>query len=223
MDNNVLKTNTQMVKIKTHNLLVKHGRISDEQFKVLYFIYNTIAMNADNSGYAKIYRAVLADLTGKSERTISRITDKLAEQGLIIKHNVSDGDKLYNYYCIPRQETTQNSVIGDTKQDQFLVTGDRVKEVKNLKIERGKEVKSERTENLEEELCSEVVQEKETDADKAKEFIREELGTVQDFIQLSSTGTLLRSYVRNDCEIPGLEQYLDMAIKETVNAIKASS
>ena len=215
-----------MVKIKTHNLLVKHGCISDEQFKVLYFIYNTIAMNADDSGYAKIYRAVLADLTGKSERTISRITDKLVEQGLIIKHNVSDGSKLYNYYCIPRQETTQNSVIGDTKQDQFLVTGDRVKEVKNIKIERGKEVKTERTErdeNLEEELCKKVVQEKETDADKAKEFIREELGTVQDFTQLSSTGTLLRNYVRNDCEIPGLEQYLDMAIKETVNAIKASS
>ena len=214
-----------MVKIKTHNLLVKHGCISDEQFKVLYFIYNTIAMNADDSGYAKIYRAVLADLTGKSERTISRITDKLVEQGLIIKHNVSDGSKLYNYYCIPRQETTQNSVIGDTKQDQFLVTGDRVKEVKNLKIERGKEVKTERTErdeNLEEELCKKVVQEKETDADKAKEFIREELGTVQDFTQLSSTGTLLRNYVRNDCEIPGLEEYLNNAIQETVSAIKSS-
>lgn len=215
-----------MVKIKTHNLLVKHGCISDEQFKVLYFIYNTIAMNADDSGYAKIYRAVLADLTGKSERTISRITDKLVEQGLIIKHNVSDGSKLYNYYCIPRQETAQNSVIGDTKQNQFLVTGDRVKEVKNLKIERGKEVKTERTErdeNLEEELCKKVVQEKETDADKAMNHIREELGTVQDFTQLSSTGTLLRSYVRNDCEIPGLEEYLNNAIQETVNAIKASS
>lgn len=214
-----------MVKIKTHNLLVKHGCISDEQFKVLYFIYNTIAMNADDSGYAKIYRAVLADLTGKSERTISRITDKLVEQGLIIKHNVSDGSKLYNYYCIPRHETTQNSVIGDTKHNQFLVTGDRVKEVKNLKIERGKEVKTERTErdeNLEEELCKKVVQEKETDADKAKEFIREELEAVHDFTQLSSTGTLLRSYVRNDCEIPGLEEYLNNAIQETVNAIKSS-
>ena len=215
-----------MVKIKTHNLLAKYGCISDEQFKVLYFIYNTIAMNADDSGYAKIYRAVLADLTGKSERTISRITDKLAEQGLIIKHNVSDGNKLYNYYCIPRQETTQNSVTGDTKQDQFLVTGDRVKEGKNLKIEREKEVKTERTErdeNLEEELCKKAVQEKETDADKAMKYINEELEAVQDFTQLSSTGTLLRSYVRNDCEIPGLEEYLNNAIKETVSSIRTSN
>lgn len=75
-------------------------------------------------------------------------------------------------------------------------------------------------ENLEEEFCKKVVPEKETDADKAKEFIREELGTVQDFTQLSSTGTLLRNYVRNDCEIPGLEEYLNNAIQETVSSIK---
>lgn len=75
-------------------------------------------------------------------------------------------------------------------------------------------------ENLEEELCSEVVQEK--DADKAKEFIREELGTVQDFIQLSSTGTQLRNYVRKECCIPGLEVYLDDVIRERSNAIKSS-
>lgn len=76
---------------------------------------------------------------------------------------------------------------------------------------------------LEEKLCSDAVQEKEIDADKAMNHIKTELEAVQDFIQLSSTGTLLRNYVREDCEIPGLEQYLDMAIKETVNAIKASS
>ena len=80
-----------------------------------------------------------------------------------------------------------------------------------------------KNEKLEEKLCSDAVQEKETDADKAMNHIREELGTVQDFTQLSSTGTLLRSYVRNDCEIPGLEEYLNNAIQETVNAIKTSS
>lgn len=76
--------------------------------------------------------------------------------------------------------------------------------------------------DLEKELCSEAVQKKETDADKAKEYIKEELGTVQDFTQLSSTGTLLRNYVRNDCEIPGLEKYLNNAIQETVSAINSS-
>ena len=80
-----------------------------------------------------------------------------------------------------------------------------------------------KNEKLEEKLCSDAVQEKETDADKAMNHIRGELEAVQDFTQLSSTGTLLRSYVRNDCEIPGLEEYLNNAIQETVNAIKTSS
>ena len=61
-------------------------------------------------------------MTGKSERTISRITDKLAEQGLIIKDSVSDGSKLYNYYGIPKQ-----------KIDGNFVTDDRVKELKEHK------------------------------------------------------------------------------------------
>lgn len=78
-------------------------------------------------------------------------------------------------------------------------------------------------ENLEEELCKKVDQEKDTDADKAKEFIREELDAVQDFGDLSSTGTRLRDYVRKGCCIPGLEVYLDDVIRERSNAIKSSS
>jgi hypothetical protein len=76
---------------------------------------------------------------------------------------------------------------------------------------------------VEEKLFSENVKKKVTDVDKAKERIREELEAVQDFTQLSSTGTLLRNYVRNDCEIPGLEEYLNNAIQETVSSIKTSS
>jgi DNA-binding transcriptional ArsR family regulator len=110
-----------MQKLKTDKMLSQLGRLSDEQFKVLFFIYNSINLNSDHTNRAKIYRAVLADLTGKSERTISRITDKLAEQGLIIKDCVSDGTKLYNYYGIPKQKIEGN-----------LVTDDRVKEPKEL-------------------------------------------------------------------------------------------
>ena len=110
-----------MQKLKTDKMLSQLGRLSDEQFKVLFFIYNSINLNSDHTNRAKIYRAVLADLTGKSERTISRITDKLAEQGLIIKDCVSDGSKLYNYYGIPKQKIEGN-----------LVTDDRVKEHKEL-------------------------------------------------------------------------------------------
>lgn len=111
-----------MQKIKTDKMLSQLGHLNDEQFKVLFFIYNSINLNSDNTNRVKIYRAVLADLTGKSERTISRITDKLAEQGLIIKDSVSDGSKLYNYYGIPKQ-----------KIDGNLVTDDRVKELKEYK------------------------------------------------------------------------------------------
>lgn len=105
-----------MQKLKTDKMLSQLGRLNDEQFKVLFFIYNSINLNSDQTNRVKIYRAVLADLTGKSERTISRITDILAEKGLIIKDSVSDGTKLYNYYGIPKQKTEGN-----------LVTDDRVK------------------------------------------------------------------------------------------------
>ncbi len=110
-----------MQKLKTDKMLSQLGHLNDEQFKVLFFIYNSINLNSDHTNRAKIYRAVLADLTGKSERTISRITDKLAEQGLIIKDCVSDGTKLYNYYGIPKQKIEGN-----------LVTDVRVKEHKEL-------------------------------------------------------------------------------------------
>ena len=58
-----------MQKLKTDKMLSQLGRLNDEQFKVLFFIYNSINLNSDKTNRAKIYRAVLADLTGKSERT----------------------------------------------------------------------------------------------------------------------------------------------------------
>lgn len=126
-----------MQKIKTDKMLSQLGRIGDEQFKVLFFIYNTINLNSDHNNRAKIYRAVLADLTGKSERTITRITDQLVEKGLIVKDYVSDGTKLYNYYSIPKQLLEENLVINDNKTDANLVTDGRVKEpertLKNIK------------------------------------------------------------------------------------------
>lgn len=124
------------MKIKTDKMLAELGHLNDEQFKVLFFIYNSINMNSDSTNRVKIYRAVLADLCGKSERTISRITDILAEKGLIVKDCVSDGSKLYNYYGIPKKKTEEN-----------LVTDDRVKEHKELKvIKENKELKEKKVE-----------------------------------------------------------------------------
>lgn len=98
------------------------GHLKDEEFKVAYYILNTIGMSKDK--HPKIYRAVLADMCGKSERTISRITDRLDELGVIKKDVVSDGNKKYNYYSNPRQKTEQNYVTDDTESTQKRVTDD---------------------------------------------------------------------------------------------------
>ena len=152
-----------MQKVKTDKMLSQLGQLNDEQFKVLFFIYNTINLNSDNTNRVKIYRAVLADLTGKSERTISRITDKLAEQGLIIKDCVSDGSKLYNYYSLPVTKTEEKLDNRKPKTEEILVTDDTFKRtLKNLKEHKStkknlKELEStERTEKVKDDKIEKV-------------------------------------------------------------------
>ena len=98
------------------------GHLKDEEFKVAYYILNTIGMSKDK--HPKIYRAVLADMCDKSERTISRITDRLNELGVIKKDVVSDGKNKYNYYSNPRQKMEQNYATDDTESTQKRVTDD---------------------------------------------------------------------------------------------------
>lgn len=118
--------------------------LQDEEFKVAYYILNRLALEDTNR--VKIYRAMLADLTNKSERTISRITDKLDEKGIIKKDTVSDSKNRYNYYSI-HQNIEQSIAQNDTKlshreQETTLnsVTDDRFnkkeKKNKNIKIKR---------------------------------------------------------------------------------------
>ena len=116
----------------------------DEEFKVAYYILNRLALEDTNR--VKIYRAMLADLTNKSERTISRITDKLDEKEIIKKDTVSDSKNRYNFYSIHpniEQTITQNkSKQCHTLQETTpnLVTDDRFnknnKKEKNIKIKR---------------------------------------------------------------------------------------
>ena len=120
--------------------------LQDEEFKVAYYILNRLALEDTNR--VKIYRAMLADLTGKSERTISRITDKLDEKGIIKKDTVSDSKNRYNYYSIHpniEQQLTQNDdKLGHKKQETTpnLVTDDRFnKKEKIYNNKRNKEVK----------------------------------------------------------------------------------
>ena len=120
--------------------------LQDEEFKVAYYILNRLALEDTNR--VKIYRAMLADLTGKSERTISRITDKLDEKGVIKKDTVSDSKNRYNYYSIHpniEQLMTQNDEkLGHEEQETTpnLVTDDRFNKNKRIiKIKKEKEIK----------------------------------------------------------------------------------
>ena len=147
-----------MQKLKTDKMLSQLGRLNDEQFKVLFFIYNSINLNSDHTNRVKIYRAVLADLTGKSERTISRITDILAEKGLIIKDSVSDGTKLYNYYGIPKQKTEGNLVTDDRVKvlERTKSTKRTEKNLKEQKEEMRREFETACSEEMETEFENEV-------------------------------------------------------------------
>lgn len=120
--------------------------LQDEEFKVAYYILNRLAL--EDTKRVKIYRAMLADLTGKSERTISRITDKLDEKGIIKKDTVSDSKNRYNYYSIHpdiEQQLAQNDdKLGHEEQETTpnLVTDDRFnKKEKIYNNKRNKEVK----------------------------------------------------------------------------------
>ena len=133
------------------------GHLKDEEFKVAYYILNTIGMSSD--GHPKIYRAVLADLCDKSERTISRITDRLNELGIIKKDVVSDGKSKYNYYSNPRQETERNLDTDDTSSAQKRVTDDTFN--KSNKIYKNKKInKIQKTDNSEKLMKEERLDEK---------------------------------------------------------------
>lgn len=96
------------------------GHLKDEEFKIAYFILNTIGMN--NGKRTKIFRAVIAEWAGKSEKTISRITDKLNELGIIKKDLVSDGIKTSNYYSNVCPQTEQNLDTDGQQNDENLDT-----------------------------------------------------------------------------------------------------
>lgn len=118
--------------------------LQDEEFKVAYYILNRLAL--ENTNRVKIYRVMLADLTNKSERTISRITDKLDEKCIIKKDTVSDSKNRYNYYSIHpniEQSIAQNNTKlchEEQETTSNLVTDDRFnkkeKNNKNIKIKR---------------------------------------------------------------------------------------
>ncbi len=212
-----------MQKVKTDKMLSQLGHLNDEQFKVLFFIYNSINLNSDHTNRAKIYRGVLADLTNKSERTISRITDKLAEQGLIVKDCVSDGSKLYNYYGIPKTENKQKVNNEKPKTEEFLATDDRVKEPKSIESTKRtlKNIKEEKVPKRNDDFENVLKSTEEDENFEVIDLIDQELYNVQSFEELSAVGTKLRLVISkyNDNY---LKKRLEDDIKEAVKRIKAS-
>lgn len=153
--------------------------LQDEEFKVAYYILNRLAL--EDSKRVKIYRAMLADLTGKSERSISRITDKLDEKGIIKKDTVSDSKNRYNYYSIHpniEQQLTQNDdKLGHKEQETTpnLVTDDRFnkKEKKNKNIKNKRNIKEKK--QFEIECKNETIEETNTEEPYVDKTLEREL------------------------------------------------
>lgn len=68
------------------------------EFKVLYIIANTIALNRNNR--VKIYRELIADKLNISTKTVTRLTNSLVEKELIKKDLVYENGKSKDFYSL---------------------------------------------------------------------------------------------------------------------------
>lgn len=104
------------MKINICKILAKANDLKDEEFRVYFYILNSFNMNSNEYGEFKIKRKVLSTLTGKSERTISRLINKLEAKKLI---NVKRGTKQENVYKL---NSTIIADTGDTNNEKELET-----------------------------------------------------------------------------------------------------
>ena len=202
--------------------------LQDEEFKVAYYILNRLALEDTNR--VKIYRAMLADLTGKSERTISRITDKLDEKGIIKKDTVSDSKNRYNYYSIHpniEQSITQNDdKLGHEEQETTpnLVTDDRFnKKEKKYKNKRNIKEKEFEKSELEQAESSTVEDE---DCDWKTELIRLEsrikrASSIDELKALSLQFNIMQNKSGIPTELEELLERVQNTAKAKVWSIKA--
>lgn len=202
--------------------------LQDEEFKVAYYILNRLALEDTNR--VKIYRAMLADLTGKSERTISRITDKLDEKGIIKKDTVSDSKNRYNYYSIHpniEQQLTQNDdKLGHEEQETTpnLVTDDRFnKKEKKYKNKRNIKEKEFEESELEQAESSTVEDE---DCDWKTELIRLEsrikrASSIDELKALSLQFNIMQNKSGIPTELEELLERVQNTAKAKVWSIKA--
>lgn len=202
--------------------------LQDEEFKVAYYILNRLALEDTNR--VKIYRAMLADLTGKSERTISRITDKLDEKGIIKKDTVSDSKNRYNYYSIHpniEQQLTQNDdKLGHEEQETTpnLVTDDRFnKKEKKYKNKRNIKEKEFEKSELEQAESSTVEDE---DCDWKTELIRLEsrikrASSIDELKALSLQFNIMQNKSGIPTELEELLERVQNTAKAKVWSIKA--
>lgn len=202
--------------------------LQDEEFKVAYYILNRLALEDTNR--VKIYRAMLADLTGKSERTISRITDKLDEKGIIKKDTVSDSKNRYNYYSIhpniEQQLTQNNAKLGHEEQETTpnLVTDDRFnKKEKKYKNKRNIKEKEFEKSELEQAESSTVEDE---DCDWKTELIRLEsrikrASSIDELKALSLQFNIMQNKSGIPTELEELLERVQNTAKAKVWSIKA--
>lgn len=202
--------------------------LQDEEFKVAYYILNRLALEDTNR--VKIYRAMLADLTGKSERTISRITDKLDEKGIIKKDTVSDSKNRYNYYSIHpniEQQLSQNDdKLGHEEQETTsnLVTDDRFNK-KEKKYNNKRNIKEKKDEEIELEQSESSTVEDE-DCDWKTELIRLEsrikrASSIDELKTLSLQFNIMQNKSGIPTELEELLERVQNTAKAKVWSIKA--
>ena len=83
-----------MINLSKINKALTDERLSDKDFRVLYFILNNISLN---NGSAKIHNARLMEMFNLSKSQVNRITRKLCETEYIqkTKSNSNDGCNVY--------------------------------------------------------------------------------------------------------------------------------
>ena len=101
------------------------GEVSGDEFKVLYFIANTLSMKKEGS--TRIYRELIADRLGwldddKSKyalNKVSKITESLVKKGYLVKNEVySSPTKSVIYYSLPSAKKCTK--VDDIKLSQCI-------------------------------------------------------------------------------------------------------
>lgn len=222
------------------------GEVSGDEFKVLYFIANTLSMKKEGS--TRIYRELIADRLGwldndKSKyalNKVSKITESLVKKGYLVKNEVySSPTKSVIYYSLPSAKKCTKVDDSEQKNVPNLPSEMQKNVVLNNNEKEGIKLKTNYLDQKEEKekvkteigsLCtpSKGAAPMELDYDNWCKKIKERLELVTDSYEMSVTGRKMREEFEH---LPGalsskLNKYLtEMVIerKKEIEVLMASA